>query len=257
MNEKSRDKKKFLEIISKNRLIFALVGSVVAIIAFFTPMFYLEDSIPWIPYYYHGSLWIFGLYERSSTYGYVIEWFGNHEGLKLGISLISIVSTIITSALVLGTLFTASKTLIKKRKNGVYSSRLILYFSLGLFVAVNLYMFVMRVYTLRSAFAWVGNPTTFRLGAYLFYLGSVLILLGYTVKLKPLLKIVSLFVAGGFIHFGALYLAEFFWVLSISLPIDPPYLIFHISGGLILAIIYINFALAIVIVNYKLYRRAK
>jgi len=237
-------------------LFFALVGSVVAIIAFFTPMFYFESSIPWLPYYYLGSLWIFGLYEETSTYGYVFEWFGDIEGLKLGISLISIVSTIIISGLVIGTLFTTSKTLIKKRKSGVYSSRLLLYFSLGLFIAVNLYMFGLTVVTLGSALVWVGNPTTFRLGGILFYLGSILILMGYTVKVKPLLKIISLFVAGSFIHYGAFKLTYFFWRLSIYIPLfGPSHVLFEFTQFGIPATIAIHIALVIVIKNYFLYRR--
>ena len=95
MNEESRDKKKIFEVISKNRLIFAFVGSALAIIAFFMPTYHTVEYIDMLHVYLERTIWIFGLFEENlQTYFHNIEWFGVVEVAKFGIALISISSSV-------------------------------------------------------------------------------------------------------------------------------------------------------------------
>jgi len=264
MNEESRNKKKIFEIISKNRLIFAFAGSAVAIIANFIPMFQIEWFYEEFDIIERVSIWLYGFYEHIFiesgilTYN-VIEWFGQVEEEKLGIASISIISTIIIGLLVLGTIIVASDTLIRKRKKGAYSSRILLYFSIGINIAVYAYMFTMIVLSFESVdIRWVGSPITGKIGINLLIISSVLILIGYTAKIKPLLKILSLFVASFLIYFGAISLTSFFWGVFWAIPpASPSGIPFQINRLVIPAIIAISCALVIVVINFFLYWRAR
>lgn len=259
MNDINRVKKKFFELVSKNKLLFALAGSIVAMIAFFTPIFHVEYEMG--EHYVRVSLWIFGLYEHSSfpPSTIIIELFGVTDQEKFGVALISIVSTILMCGLVLGTIITASNTLIRKRKKGIYSSRLLLYYSIGLFVAVNLYMFALIVNSFENAdLSWIRSSRTSRMGAILFIIGSALILMGYTVKIKSLLKINSLYLAGSLINYGVIRLIGFsYWLNWVYPPIPQAALMDEITDVVIPAIIALTFALVIIVINFTLYRRAK
>lgn len=259
MNDKSRNKKEIYEIVSKNRLIFALAGSVIAIIAFFTPMFHFDHIN--MGFHEYGSLWIFGLYDwELETISSEFGWLSVVDEENFVVALISIVSTVIMSVLVLGTIITSGITLIRKRKEGVYSSRLLLYFSIGLFVAVNAYMFALMVDAFfgNTDLFWLRVPSIFRMGAVLFIIGAGLIFIGYTVKIKAILKMISLFVAGSLIHYGAYNLTWFsLFFISFPPPIDPSSVVLQVNRLIIPGTIALLCALVIVVINYILYRRTK
>lgn len=257
MNEETRDKKKIFEILSKNRLMFAFAGSALAIIAFFMPTYHTVEYIDGLHVYLERTLWIFGLYEENlHTYFHNIEWFGVVEEAKFGIALISISSTIVISISILVTITSAIYTLVAKRKKGVHSSRLVLYGSIGIFVALYAYLFLVP-------FHWgLGRLDFFEIGPLLFFIGTLLILMGYTVKAKPFLKILSLFLAVGLIFYGVVEsVAFFFFMLGPALPYMTPsgwtVVIPLMIQVVILASIAIICALVIIIVNYKLHKKAK
>ncbi len=250
MNDESRDKKKIYDVIAKNRFIFALAGSIITIIAFYFPMlqFVWYDSDLGV----HGreSLWVYGYYEEYGIMGDVVlwdssAWFGALDEQKFGIAMFSIASTAILLALVWGTIFIASNILIRKRKEGVYSSRLFLCFSIGIYAVANIFVFY---------FPFIGNwhhpPDVYQNGPLLFNIGAVLILIGYTVNIKSILRIVSLYVAGVLVLFAGYALFQFLWMILWSgYPLDPSGVEFQFNRLVIPAAIAILWALAIVIVN--------
>jgi len=257
MKDESRNKNKFVKVISKNRLVFAFVGSVVAIIAFFVPTFHLD----WYNMDFReiGNLWIFGLneWELETIYSH-FGWFNIADEEQFGLALVSLISTIVMSLLVLGTITIASITLIRKRKKGEFSSRLILYFSVGLFVATSVYTFAISLLRGHQPSHWFCYAESGRMGTLLFIIGSVLILFGYTVKIKPLLKILSLFGAGVFLYFGTYNLTSFIYILIVwGTPFVPEAVLFQFNRLVVPAIITLLCALAIVVINFILYRRAK
>ena len=187
------------------------------------------------------------------------EWFGRIEDEKLGIASISIVSTIIIGLLVLGTIVVAGNTLIRKRKKGVYSSRILLYLSIGIIIAVYAYIFTMNVLSFDSEdIIWLATINTSGIGINLLIISSILILIGYTAKIKPLLKILSLFVASYLIYLGTISLTRFFWAFFWAIPpVSPSHIPFGINQFVIPSTIVFVSALAIVVINYILYRRTK
>jgi hypothetical protein len=266
--------KKLSEVLAKYRLLFVLVGAIVAVIAFFVPMFHLEryEGEPlnrWI----RASLWIFGLYEDNANI-YTIGWFGGYyfsEEAKLTLALFSITVTIMVALLVLTTVLLAGKALVKERGKVAKPSRMFLYLSTSLFTVINLYIFVLSIIGrfenfefgwIIGLFEWIPTsyPSSFiRLGAILFYIGSIFILLGYTLKLKPFLKILSLYIAGAFIIYGGLLFAEIYYWFPVfpehPLQIESFQRIFNSIG--IPALIALVCALAIIIVNIVFYIRRK
>lgn len=256
MKDESRDKKKIFEIIPRYGLIFALIGCIIVVIAIFMPIFHLYEDNIWLVEYEYHNLWIYGLYEYgfggSSPY-HIIEWFGTVEANKLGFAAVSITSTVVIGLSVLGTVFTAGYTLVRKRKKGVYSSRVALYCSMGVFGALHFFGWLMPFYQLG-----IGRPKFYLIGPLLFIIGSFLILIGYKVKIIPLLKIASIFLASSLIFAGVMELLVFFYNLTTVPPIYLDNFVAHSIYRIIIpAAIAILCALAIVIVNIILHRRAK
>ena len=264
------EKRNTYKILYSYNLIFVLIGSLIVILAFFVPIFYWFLGPP----YYSRSivqtnkLWIFGWYEQFSVYTIdKAEWFGLASEDKGGVALISISLTITISILVMGTIFTSLYAFIRKRKTGVLSSRSFLYYSLGIYGAVNLYIFMMVFYGYESeSFRWlyyylsVSTP-----GAILFLLGSLFILMGYTLKAKTLLQTASLYVAGIFIQYGLLNItilsSEYISITSQVSSEFYDYLMLYFLLQLTRvgpsSIIGLVCALAIVLTNYRLYKISK
>ena len=82
--------------------------------------------------------------------------------------------------------------------------------------------------------------------------------MGYTMKIKSLLKIISLFVAGFLINYAAFNLV---WFLVNIIPIieflSPANIAAGIGYFFIPATIALICALVIVVINYVLYKKAK
>lgn len=259
MSEEICNKRKFYEILSKNRLLFAFAGIIVMIIGFFVPMFQNHVYYDFVPVTIHTSLWLFGLYEESIFPNGPLfvhtEWFGNVDEDKLAIASISIVSTIVLIILVLGTITVASNTLIRKRKKGIYSNRLLLYFSIGIYVALFSYMTAMTIFSLVTfSFQRFWNDYMFNtIGITFLITGAVLILMGYTLKIKKLVKILSLFIAGQLVFFGSMSILRFFNLMYS----DPTQFPSYIDRVVIPAIIALSFALVIVITNIILYWKGR
>ena len=254
MNEESRDKEEIYEFFSKNGKFFALAGCVFVIFAFFLPMIQVEWYIELGDFWDYHRFWIFGLDENNGLY-HVEEWFGTDEEAKLGVALISIGSTIVISLSVLGTIFISSYSFVRKRKKGVYSSRVALFCSIGVFGAVQAYMWLMPLYL------YVLEPPeflqmTFQMGPFLFIVGSLLILLGYTANIIPLLKLFSLYLASSLMLYGVIELLYFFSYL-IAWEAIPPIPLDSVIQLVIPASIALFSALSIILINCILYRSTK
>lgn len=233
MNEIKRDKDIIFEFFSKNRMIYALFGVFLAIYALFNPMFqipvYFTTSYS---IYNQYAFWIYGMYEHHSFYiilGQSIGWFDLNEPVML----LSITSTVIISILLLGTVLNAIYTLIRKREIVKRSSRLNLYFSAGIFFILHIYMYAFPLEHFFSHNYY--TPDFFKLGPFLLILATVLILMGYTVEIKPFLWIFSFFIACSLIFFG----------------------VFNLIRTIFPAIIALICALAIILINFRVYRKER
>jgi len=207
MSNKSREKKKIYDLLLKNRMIFALVGSVVAVIAFFAPIFY--DGVIWT-----WTLFIYGLVIVSPNgIDQIYFWLSDYPEHTTGL-MVSLVSTSVAGICVAASIVIACYVLIRKRKQGVYSSRLILFTSFGLLTTVFSYLLYFRLdiyddvnMTLTN---WVGDiGSQVGVGTILFFVSFFLMLAGYTLRVKPLLMLLGLFATFLILYFSMFNLLLF------------------------------------------------
>ncbi|NVM19665.1 MAG: hypothetical protein HWN80_18330 [Candidatus Lokiarchaeota archaeon] len=82
--------------------------------------------------------------------------------------------------------------------------------------------------------------------------------MGYTAKIKSILKMISLFVAGIIIHYGAFWITLGSRALSLAaIPIPPDVIEFHFTQQILPGMVALLCALPIVVINCFLYWRAR
>lgn len=246
MNDESRNKNKIYELISKNRLLFALAGIIVAVIAFFMPMFHDVSS-----------LFIYGLFRRVTYEGDVdLYWLSDYPNESTSAA-ISLISTSIAGFFVVASIFIASFVLIRKRKKGEESSRLILLCSFGFLATVVAYLLAMdcNAFESTSLTDWVGGnlyawSIPIGMGAILFVVSSCLMLAGHTLKARPLLRLFSLVVAVLVCYNSVLYLQRFLYYESSWISTPPPdVLLGNLTEHLVPGIVLLSVTLVITVVN--------
>ena len=249
MNDESRDKKKFLELLSKNRLLLALVGIGVAIVAFFLPMF----SMGYV-------LFIYGVAEHGE-YTFLLSDYPNESTAAT----ISLVSTVVVSFFVVLSILSISYALIRKRKKGVESSRFIVWCSFGLLATVVAYLLAMdyNAFESTSLTDWVGGhiyawSIPIGMGTILFVVSSCLMLVGYTLNIKHLARLLSLVAALLICYNSILYLQRFIYYRLDWISTSPPEIIEgEILTLLLPGIILLSVAFVIALVVLVMHRRAK
>ena len=256
MNDESREEKKIFEILTKNRLLFVLVGAIIAIIAFFMPMYYSGGISEHDGNFYMNALFLFGLFvdsvNETTTWMYVYE-----RQEETYVSMISSISTSIIGFLIVGTIVIVGYFLIRKRKEGVYSSRLFLFPPFGLLTTVVGYLLAVDFAAFENTqfFDWLGGnlyawSTPIGIGTILFVISSCMMLAGYTLKARPLLRLFSLVVAVLVCYNSVLYLQRFLYYESSWISTPPPdVLLGNLTEHLVPGIVLLSVTLVITVVN--------
>ncbi|MFW9819831.1 MAG: hypothetical protein ACFFE5_09495 [Candidatus Thorarchaeota archaeon] len=199
-SSKNRVKNLIFEFFSKDRIVLVLFGVSLAFCALFNPMFHIRFNFDYF-YWLQFKHWVYGLSEQTSNHPFYGSVWYSWVPYNFGSMVISVCSTVVIIIFLLGTISTNIYILIKKKTMINPLSRLYLCFSAGIFVMLHIYIYIFPLMLPEDA-RFCYNPDFLKLGPFLFIIASFLILTGYKVKIKPLLKIESFYNACSLIFFG-------------------------------------------------------
>jgi hypothetical protein len=225
MKEGGRGIRNYYGFLSKNRVFFALAGVFVAILAIFSPIF----SHVYGPNKFFLELYMYGVFRVWSPKSGVIIFYNLHEMQnKASASAVSVYSTLIAGIIILASILISLYTLVWQRKKEKYSSRLLLLTSFGLLTTLISYLILMDfsshdVNPYPTNWIHEFGITPLGSGAVLILVSSILMLAGYTVKIRPLFMFLALVAAELVFYNSVLNLQRYFyWEAANFLDPIPP-----------------------------------